>query len=280
VAAILLALVLVLLNGRHVAKRHQRELEEKVEARTAELSAMNRRLQDLSLTDSLTGLRNRRYLFQTIESDLAVALRAHRVAERSAEPPESADIVFYLLDVDDFKSVNDEHGHAAGDRVLEQVARVLEDTGRASDTVVRWGGEEFLILSRQVDRHGAAVFAQRVRDAIRDHVFVAGEGVTLRRTCSVGFAAFPFIQWEPRAVSWDQVVGVADQAAYVAKRSGRDAWVGVYANDRTPPEAIRGDAATLEMLVVEGLLEVVTSMDAETRRRVLGDPKRGSRRNA
>ena len=280
VAAILLGLVILLLYGRHVAKRVQRELEAKVNARTAELSEANQRLQDLSLTDSLTGLRNRRYLFQTIESELAVSLRAYRDSGRTGDMPESADIVFYLLDVDDFKSVNDEHGHAAGDRVLEQVARVLEETGRASDVVVRWGGEEFLILSRQVDRAGAAVFAQRVRDAVREHVFVADEGVTLRRTCSVGFAPFPFVQRDPRAVSWDQVVRLADQAAYLAKRSGRDAWVGVHANDRTPPEAVRGDAATLELLVAEGVLDLVSSMDPETRRRLLGDPARISRRNA
>jgi diguanylate cyclase (GGDEF)-like protein len=280
VAAILMALVLILLYGRHVAQGLQRELEAKVNARTAELSEANQRLEDLSLTDSLTGLRNRRYLFQTIESELAVSLRAYRDSERTGVLPESADIVFYLLDIDDFKSVNDEHGHAAGDRVLEQMARVLEETGRASDVVVRWGGEEFLILSRQVDRSGAAVFAQRVRDAVRDHVFVAGEGGTLRRTCSVGFAPFPFVPRDPRAVSWDQVVRLADQAAYVAKRSGRDAWVGVHANDATPPEAVRGDAATLELLVAEGALDLVSSMDAETRRRLLGDSARGSRRNA
>ncbi len=280
VAAILLALVLILLYGRHVAKGLQRELETQVSARTAELSEANQRLSDLSLTDSLTGLRNRRYLFQTIESELAVSLRAYRDSRRTGDMPESSDLVFYLLDIDDFKSVNDEHGHAAGDRVLEQVARVLEQTGRASDTVVRWGGEEFLILSRQVDRRGAAVFAQRVRDAVRDHVFVAEEGVTLRRTCSVGFAPFPFVTRDPRAVSWDQVVRLADQAAYLAKRSGRDAWVGVHANDATPPEAVRGDPATLELLVAEGVLDVISSMDAETRRRLLGEPSRGARRNA
>jgi hypothetical protein len=76
------------------------------------------------------------------------------------------------------------------------------------------------------------------------------------------------------------VVRLADQAAYVAKRSGRDAWVGVHANDATPPEAVRGDAATLELLVAEGALDLVSSMDAETRRRLLGDSARGSRRNA
>lgn len=280
VAAVLLALVLILLYGRHVAARVRRDLERKVAERTAELSEANRRLESLSLTDSLTGLRNRRYLFQTVEAELAVSLRAYRDAERTGRPPELADVVFYVLDVDDFKSVNDEFGHAAGDRVLTQVARVLEGTSRTSDVVVRWGGEEFLILSRRVDRAGAAVFAQRVCDAIREHVFVAAEGLTLRRTCSVGFAPFPFVARDPRAVSWDQVVGLADQAAYLAKRAGRDAWVGVEANDSTPPEAVRGDAATLELLVGEGVLGLVSSMDAQALTRLLDQPGQPSVRNA
>jgi len=270
VAAVLLALVLILLYGRHVATQVRRDLERKVAERTAELSEANQRLEALSLTDSLTGLRNRRYLFQTVEAELAVALRAYRDAAEAGRPPEQADVVFYVLDLDDFKSVNDEYGHAAGDRILGQVARILEETSRASDVVIRWGGEEFLILSRRVDRAGAGAFAQRVCDAVRDHVFVADEGLTLRRTCSVGFAPFPFVPRDPRAVSWDQVVGLADQAAYVAKRGGRDAWVGVAANDSTPPEAVRSDAATLDLLVAEGVLEIVSSMDTETQAQVFG----------
>jgi diguanylate cyclase (GGDEF)-like protein len=280
VAAVLLALVLILLYGRHVATRVRRDLERKVAERTAELSEANQRLQALSLTDSLTGLRNRRYLFQTVEAELAVALRAYRDAERTGRPPELADVVFYVLDLDDFKSVNDEYGHAAGDRVLAQVARVLEETSRTSDTVIRWGGEEFLILSRRVDRAGAGTFAQRVCEAVRDHVFVADEGLTLRRTCSVGFAPFPFVPRDPRAVSWDQVVGLADQAAYLAKRAGRDAWVGVVANDSTPPEAVRSDAATLELLVAEGVLDIVSSADSPAPARVLGRGEETSLRNA
>lgn len=278
-AVLLLGLVVALLYGRHVSKRLQGDLKQQVEERTQALQDANARLQDLSLTDLLTGLRNRRYLFQTVESDLAVALRAHRDAEREGVPVEGADVVFYLLDLDDFKSVNDDFGHAAGDRVLEQVARVLEQTCRASDVVVRWGGEEFLILSRGVDRAGAAVFAQRVRDAIRDHVFVAGEGLTLRRTCSVGFAPYPFVPRDPRAVSWDQVVGMADQAAYIAKRSGRDAWVGIMATDDTPPELVRGDAATVAMMTTEGVLEVLTSLFREGRKLVLEEDA-STRRNA
>lgn len=271
VAAVLLGLVVILLYGYRMASGLQRDLEREVEQRTAELREANRRLEELSLTDSLTGLRNRRYLFQTVEADLAVSLRAYRDAERIGTVPEASDVVFYLLDLDDFKSVNDEHGHAAGDRVLAQVAGVLEETGRASDVVVRWGGEEFLIMSRGVDRAGAAVFAERVRNAIREHLFMADDGVTLRRTCSVGFAAYPFVPRHPRAITWEQVVELADQGAYIAKRSGRDAWVGVYATEETPLELGRGEGLTVAPLAAEGALALVTSLNAEGRRTILAE---------
>jgi diguanylate cyclase (GGDEF)-like protein len=265
VVGFLLALVAFLLYRRRAATQLQRRLAWEVEARTAELTRANDRLQEISLTDTLTGLRNRRYLFESIEGDLAVSLRAHREALESGTAADASDVVFYVLDMDDFKSVNDEYGHAAGDQVLVQVARVLEDAGRASDVVIRWGGEEFLILSRQVDRAGAAVFAQRVRERISRTEFGAGGGVPIRRTCSVGFAPYPLLPDRPEFGSWEQVVGLADAAAYLAKRSGRDAWVGI---SMESPELRPGrpmDMEVIQAAVEDGALRLTTSLDAEGR---------------
>lgn len=80
----------------------------------------------LSVTDILTGLKNRRYVHQTIGADVAASLRRHRAALAGGEPPVDADIVFFLVDVDGFKAVNDAHGHAAGDLVLAEISRLLE----------------------------------------------------------------------------------------------------------------------------------------------------------
>src|SRR6185503_7275343 len=91
---------------------------------------------DLTITDPLTGLRNRRFLLQRIDEDVALALR------------QGTDLVFFLVDVDHFKKVNDELGHAAGDLVLRQMRGRLEQVFRASDYVLRWGGEEFLAVAR------------------------------------------------------------------------------------------------------------------------------------
>jgi diguanylate cyclase (GGDEF)-like protein len=265
VLGILLAALLFLLYRRRALGQLQRDLERQVVERTAELSRANALLRELSVTDTLTGLRNRRYVFSSIEADLALAIRGHRDATAAGSAAEGADVVFYLLDLDDFKSVNDEFGHACGDTVLQQVAMLLVETARASDIVVRWGGEEFLILSRHTDRGGAPVFAERLRQRVRAFTFECEGGRTIQRTCSVGFAAFPFVPHDPGAVSWEVVLGLADQMAYVAKRSGRDAWVGVGEVSCSGPASLKATGEVVQALVEAGELRIVSSLEAEGR---------------
>ncbi len=258
--AILIAIVAFLLYRGHVVSRHQRALEAEVLQRTAALSEANTRLKELCLTDTLTGLPNRRYLFQAVDLDVAVTLRAYRETAGRGTTPKGHDLIFYVLDLDDFKSVNDGYGHAAGDRVLQQVADVLIETSRASDLVVRWGGEEFLVLSRHVDRAGASPFAERMRQAVRGRIFTAGDGRTLHRTCSIGFAAFPFLAADSEGVAWETVLGLADQACYAAKRSGRDAWVGVLPNGTTEAAEVEGTRMSIAGGIAEGTLAAETSL--------------------
>ena len=175
---------------------------------------------ELSVTDALTGLRNRRYIDQTIDADVAAAIR------RARSSPDTG-LVFMLIDIDDFKSLNDAEGHRAGDGVLVTFAGLLRATCRASDTIARWGGEEFLILCRETSADEAAVLAERVRLAVRDHRF----GTALRVTCSIGFAKFP----DARTPAWEQAVARADAALYEAKRQGRNRWVDARDLDAAAP---------------------------------------------
>jgi two-component system, cell cycle response regulator len=177
----------------------------------------------LSVTDTLTGLKNRRFVLQTIGADVSAAARKYRGAGQL--PPENADLLFMLIDVDDFKFVNDQYGHAAGDLVLMQVADVLRATCRISDTISRWGGEEFLAILRFCNRNTAPISAERIRMAIEKHVFDIG-GRRVSVTCSVGFASFPMFPDRPDEVSWEQVVALADEALYRAKQAGRNTWAG------------------------------------------------------
>jgi diguanylate cyclase (GGDEF)-like protein len=95
--------------------------------------------------------------------------------------------------------------------------------------VVRWGGEEFLIVARDSARQHAAKQAERIRQAVAGEPFVLPDGHRLARSCSIGFACFPLVPAQPQALAWSTVVDVADVALYEAKRGGRNAWVGVLA---------------------------------------------------
>ncbi|MES2179911.1 MAG: tetratricopeptide repeat protein [Gemmatimonadota bacterium] len=193
--------------------------------------------EQLSITDPLTEAKNRRYVEQTITADIAVSTRKHLQAAQRGLKPEEADIVFLLLDIDKFKEINDKHGHAVGDQVLKEVARVLRETCRQSDVVVRWGGEEFLVIDRFTDRSLAAMHAERLRSAVESQVIRINGEMAVRVTCSVGYAAFPFNEADPEADSWMQVIALADHAAYIAKRGGRNRSAGVATRLSAPARA-------------------------------------------
>jgi diguanylate cyclase (GGDEF)-like protein len=201
------------------AQRLQRE----VEARTAELARRNddlkranQRLREASVTDPLTGLGNRRSLYE------AVAALATPATERAAVTPAMALLV---IDLDHLKPINDLHGHEAGDQVLIGVAEILRRCCRASDIVVRWGGDEFVIVYLDADMNAAERLAERIRSLVAKRVFHSSDGTTVRTSCSIGFARFPFIREAPHQVSWEQLLAVADAALYHAKKE-RNGWIG------------------------------------------------------
>lgn len=224
-----------------VAQKISRELENKVAERTAELQYKNTelegayaQLETVSLSDPLTGLYNRRYLQKTILMDIAKVNREHTIVPAPNERIKSkCDLTFFILDVDYFKSVNDVYGHAAGDQLLIQLSELLKKICRESDCVVRWGGEEFLIFSRFSDRVEAALMGERIRKSIERYEFILPNGEILKKTCSMGFASYPFIQAQITELTWEQVIDVADFALYAAKKSGRNRCVGISANEKT-----------------------------------------------
>lgn len=221
-----------------LAARSSRQTRRRDLSLRLRLAAAYEQIEETSLTDSLTQLRNRRFLEQALGSDLDLAARRH---EDGKAGDGEADLVFLLLDMDHFKSVNDSYGHAAGDAVLVQAAALLRSVFRASDHVVRWGGEEFLIVARFVDREKAPELAEKVRAAVEAHDFRLDDGILLKRTCSIGFASYPFSTRLPRARGWQEIVEIADLGLYAAKRNGRNGWVGMEAGDTEEPvEAVAG----------------------------------------
>jgi len=194
-------------------------------------------LEEASLTDPLTGLRNRRYFSATIDADVGQTLRAHT----DSRDPHTRDLVFYLIDADNFKEVNDRYGHDVGDKVLVEMARRLSSSIRHSDVLVSWGGEEFLIVSRYTDRGEAELLAQRVLAAVAEAPFTVSPGETMYRTCSMGWAAFPWFPENPKAVSYEEVLTLADRGLNRAKQAGKNRAVGMMpASGDTPSAVIEG----------------------------------------
>ncbi len=229
------------LNWRlHSLKRQRRGLEKAVAERTEALHAANenlrdysRRMETASMTDPLTGLWNRRYLLNQLPADLA-----HFQRELGRNRDSGLTMPFMLVDIDHFKRINDVYGHAIGDEVLEQFGKLLPTLVQHGDYVVRWGGEEFLLVFRPVHTTRTARIADRLVSAVRQHAFEVGSGQTLALTCSIGIAEYPPCPTQTEAVSWEKTVALADMALYTVKKGDRDGWCLIQPKASMAPEEL------------------------------------------
>jgi len=212
--------ILVLLSNRWVLRRHHNRrvaLERLVQQRTRDLQQANRQLEAISLTDPLTGLHNRRYLTRQLPADIAYYQRMPGFAA-------GVDVLaFALLDIDHFKSINDGHGHQVGDHVLQTVAHRLRTLSRDGDYVIRWGGEEFLMVFRPMPRHELHALGRRICTAIAAEP-VEVSGARLQVTASLGLIGYPPFPDTPDLLGWEQLVSLADRALYDVKAHGRNGW--------------------------------------------------------
>jgi two-component system, cell cycle response regulator len=176
-------------------KRLQDQLEEK-----------NRELEQLSISDGLTGLYNHRHMHELLAEEF----------ERSRRTGEPMSVV--MLDLDRFKEVNDTHGHQAGDRVLVELADILRESAREIDKLGRYGGEEFMAILPDSDPDAGVTFAERVREMVEKQQFDIRAEAPLRMTISAGVATHPHD--EPDGAR--RLVHYADLALYSAKKTGRN----------------------------------------------------------
>jgi diguanylate cyclase (GGDEF)-like protein len=198
-------------RGRALTRRAA-QLEQLVAERTGQLAEANRRLEEAALTDPLTGARNRRYLEARLAGDAAHARRRVGRGERDGH------LAIVVVDLDRFKGINDRYGHAVGDEVLREVAGRLSGLVRLEDYLVRWGGEEFLMVLRDVDGDALPGIARRLLHVVAAQPVRTAAG-ELAVTCSAGLVPYPRNGDGARI---EPALERADRALYEAKQSGRD----------------------------------------------------------
>ena len=164
-----------------------------------------KRAEALSVTDDLTHLFNSRYLNMVLRKET-------KRASRSGRP-----LSLLFIDLDGFKAVNDTHGHLFGSRALVEAAAVIRQSARETDVVSRFGGDEFALVLPDTGGEGAFAVGERIRERIAAHKFLAGEGLDIHLTGSVGVATLPDV-----AASSDELVSAADKAMYAVKESGKN----------------------------------------------------------
>jgi diguanylate cyclase (GGDEF)-like protein len=254
-----LAAALVLLGVWYAQQRRIRRaaashllLEQQVSDRTFELAERNRELEDAnrrlemaSLTDTLTGLANRRFLMQQFPKLLT--------DQRAAESKHGLAIL--IIDLDALKPINDQHGHAAGDEVIIEVAKTLRQAIRPDDVLARWGGDEFVVVAQSQHVEHATMLAERIRERVAKMKCVLPRGAVVRTSCSIGLTCLPFVPGKPNAVSWEHAIKIADLALYRAKR-GRNAWRGWFGTESvaTLHSVIGAVESNVDGLIANGVI--------------------------
>ena len=181
--------------------KYQNELEALVDSRTSELHKKTQELEKLASYDSLTNIYNRRKLIELAEIELSRFNRHNYIFS------------ILMLDIDNFKTINDTYGHDVGDDVLVKLSKLIDKETRGTDHFARWGGEEFIILSPDSDLEGRKILAEKIVNLIRHYNFEIAGNITI----SLGIGSS-----KENDITIDEIIKRADQALYIAKHSGKD----------------------------------------------------------
>lgn len=235
------------------------EVKRLIDEKTAELQIKNNALKEAVMKDPLTGLMNRRYMFDVEERKIRRFIESrdrkiHLMDNRNVF--EKNDIVYgvIMMDIDHFKRVNDLYGHDAGDMVLKGVAEVMQDSVRADDILIRWGGEEFLIVLRNIPLGKMLEVVKKIRKAIEKRPFTTQSGTTIWITVSMGVVFLPFFASNPKLMTFENVTTLADMALYHSKENGRDMATFVVPGEKVPAtqEDINSMLSSSEFAAVNG----------------------------
>lgn len=249
---------------RNLAQR-QRQLRQLVGERTEELRVANenlrqysRQLETASMTDPLTGLWNRRYLSEKISVELTRFQQ-----EKAAGMHQGNCRLLALLDLDHFKRVNDQLGHDAGDQVLRQFADFLRAMVHPRDEVLRWGGEEFLLVLQPLPEQHLAGLAERLVRSIEQHAFTLEDGRSVALTASLGLCPYPLAAPHAPTGHWELAIELADKGLYTIKHGTRNGWCLVL--PRATEAVLREHIdSSLDALQAKGLIDVERAPPEQT----------------
>ncbi len=247
--------VVLLIRNREVRKRET--LRELVEQRTVELQSVNaqlneanQKLKQLSNKDELSGLRNRHFVYEQLPKDIE-----HYQRNRESMISQGKSFALVLINIDGFKHVNDGHGPIAGDSVLTQFAVLLTRETRGSDYVVRWGGDEFMIVLRDTQANQIESFIYELNLAVANGEFYLPDGQDVNVTCSIGYAFYPLPLIGGQLINWEVSLSLADMALHQVQNAGRNGWATVEFDDQVDAFEFEDNEAletSLEQLFATG----------------------------
>ncbi len=219
VVALVLLLLIIFRSWRFRGQVNRVLLEKShhIESQQNQLLELNTQLKGQAEVDSLTGMHNRRFI-------------ANKLTEIFADPQQAAvKWCLIIIDLDDFKAINDKYGHQRGDEVLQQFAECLDWVRSADDVIARWGGEEFLWLVKSDHASDGPNSCDALQTALADLTWFRGNEDTV--TCSLGFTSFPLFKLS--AEDWGVAIKLADDALYRAKKAGKNRWYGLEVIDQS-----------------------------------------------
>ncbi len=237
-------------------EKQRKELEIQVKARTQELKEQNKKLKSLNTQlkrahseDALTGAFNRHFLDEFLKQQLPLLC------------PEQGDtnnvMPVLLIDMDNLKPINDTYGHAAGDAAIVHMAQTLEKALGDDFYLIRWGGDEFMVVGIANDVGQSLSFLKDVKNTVAAESFKYFDH-DIDLTCSMGLSFYPFDQSAPQAMSWDQVSMLADKALFLAKKQPGISWCAV-----TKPKREINDLYISELIHCQNISEVSDLIEIE-----------------
>ena len=239
VVGLILILLLVWRSWRFRGKANQLLLDknQRIESQRNQLESLNQQLKSQTEVDAMTGLKNRRFVTEMVAMEAAKKSRAAK------------QWCLIIIDLDDFKQINDQYGHHRGDEVLIQFGQCLMNQKGPNDVVARWGGEEFLWLAEIQSVSAGAEKCNEFQQALDSESWFRGNET--RVTCSMGFSAFPLL--DLNFEDWEAALKLADYALYHAKKAGKNQWFGFKTVD---PNLNYSDINEVDLLIESQRLQL------------------------